>query len=97
MSKLVIDTIDGRHIEVPALPSETALDALGKLSTIVQQLRGTTASFDENGEEGDDTAHDRMSLADELRHINDLRADGSISEQEFAERKAKLFATRKRP
>lgn len=112
-STLVIDTLEGRHLVVPGLSDVTAFDAQARLThllaaldaEVVDEFDSADADDDESGPAIEFTPRpddeppktDRQTLADELRHLNFLRTDGSISEQEFSERKAALFAKNKRP
>lgn len=92
---LVIMPDSGDAIEVPGLTKEAvegAIDAIEKAKT-----ESTSHAAEQDGaallDELADDEPDEPSVADRLRHLNNLRAEGAISEDEFSRRKAELFAS----
>jgi len=92
---LVIVPDSGDLIEVPGLTKEAAEDAVGRIED-ARTHSNTHAAEQEGAALLDELAEDEPeepSVADRLRHLNSLRAEGAISEDEFSRRKAELFAS----
>lgn len=105
---LVITARDGDQLEVPGLSSEAASgatetirSAAGTAHTDATPGDATPAAATPGDAEGhallDDLAEKEpvtVDVGDALRHLNSLRAEGAISEEEFSQRKAELFSSR---
>lgn len=90
---LVITTDSGDPIEVPGLATSVIADAIAAIeaaSKAATDEHEGAALLDELAGAEEEEA---PSVGDRLRHLNLLRADGTISEEEFSRRKAELFAT----
>lgn len=74
--QIILETTGGKKYKIPCMKKKEVKEAIYKAQEMAQQNNSTTSS---------------SGVADELIKLNELKNQGVLSEEEFAEQKKKLL------